>query len=106
MIFTVSAVLLFQLSGVDPHSRPDTGFMILSIIYGCVFSALGGYVTGLIAQNNETKHSIALTILLAAISTITLFLAPGEHWTEVATIFIMAPCAVVGGFLRQKRKER
>ena len=104
LIFAVSAALLFQLSGVDPHKPPDTTFIVISIIYGCVFAALGGYVSGLSARQNEIKHSIALTILLAAIATISLFFAQGDRWTEISTIFLMAPCAIIGGFLRKKQK--
>ena len=103
-IFAVSAGLLFQLSGVDPHTKPGTPFMVISIIYGCVFAASGGYVTSLIARQYEIKHSIALAILMAAIATIGLFSVQGAHWTEIATIFVMAPCAIIGGFLRKKKK--
>lgn len=71
-----------------------------------VTDALGGYITGLPARQDEIKHAIALTILLAAISTTSLFFAQGDHWTEVATIFLMAPSAIVGGLLREKQKGK
>jgi len=103
LTFSISAVVLFQVSGIHPHSTPGWSFVVFSVVYGCVFAVLGGYLAGWIAKHNELKHSVAVTLLMAVTSVVSLFLAEGDKWTQLATIFIMSPCAVLGGFLRKKR---
>ncbi len=47
VVFGVSAAMLFQLSGRDPHEPATIAFMIGSGIYGAVFAAAalaGGFV--------------------------------------------------------------
>lgn len=45
-IFAGSAVLLFHLTNVDPHSPAAVGFEAFTIAYGLAFSSLGGFVAG------------------------------------------------------------
>lgn len=106
LVFAISAVLLFQLSGIDPHAQPHLSFMFSSIIYGCAFSTLGGYITASIARSKGTAHAAALAVLLTALAGLSLIAAKGSHWTEIATIFPMSPCAILGGYLRKLRAQK
>ncbi len=49
LIFAVSAVLLFKLSGIDPHGESGIGTKAGVIAFGIVFSFIGGYLAKLIS---------------------------------------------------------
>ena len=41
-IFVVSSLALFKISGRAPHADPTTAFIIVTAIYGIVFSFIAG----------------------------------------------------------------
>jgi hypothetical protein len=59
-VFAVSAVLLFQLSGIDPHADPSVLILLLVLAYGTVFSFLGGVVTQWISRTGGLTISLVL----------------------------------------------
>lgn len=103
LIFAVSAVLLFNLSGIDPHA--ETGLMTKFgvVIFGCVFSFIGGYIAKLIAAANSLSVNIVLAVLMAAFAAFSFFESPGEHYTQIAAIFLFAPASLIGGIARRSR---
>jgi amino acid transporter len=44
LIFALTAFGLFQISGQPPHQAAPLWFMLGTVIYGCVFALIGGYV--------------------------------------------------------------
>ena len=104
LIFGASGFLLFQLSGQDPHQQAPLTFKIASIIWGCVFALVAGWLTARIAPNRPATHAGILAGLLAAVAVGLLFLrAPGQsQWTNLAALVVMAPCAWLGGVLSSK----
>jgi hypothetical protein len=44
LVFGLSAVLLFQIAGVDPHADTRLGFKIFSVAYGAVFALGSGWL--------------------------------------------------------------
>ena len=107
LVFAISAVLLFQLSGVDPHLVPGLGFIIGSILYGMAFAALGGYIAAVIARGRELAHAAAVACILAIFAFVSIIAQPGlsSHWSQLAAIFLMAPAAVGGGWMRRKQRS-
>ncbi len=103
LIFAVSAVMLFNLSGIDPHA--ETGLMTKFgvVVFGCVFSFIGGYVAKLIAAANTLTVNIVLAVLMAAFAAFSFFKSPGEHYTQIAAIFLFAPASILGGFARRSK---
>jgi hypothetical protein len=58
-------------------------------------------VAGRIARRDETMHGLAVAALMALGAAISMFATPGAaRWTQISTIVIFAPCAILGGFLR------
>jgi hypothetical protein len=104
-IFAVSAVLLFSLSGRDPHAAVPTWFLIVSIVYGMCFAALGGYVAAIIAGRSAFRHAAIVTIVIAAGALTSLLSSPGKGaiWSQLAALLLMAPAAMIGGYLRQRQ---
>jgi FtsH-binding integral membrane protein len=76
-IFAVSAVVLFSLSGRDPHQTAGAGFMAFSILYGACFALLGGFVAARIARGAPVRHALAVAVLIAAGATVSLLARPG-----------------------------
>ena len=108
LVFGVSAVFLFQLSGIDSREQPGAALFIGSTLYGVAFALLAGYVAGLLAGTNETKHAVAVACIMAALAAISLIAQPGEgsHWSQISALIFMAPSAILGGALRAWQGKR
>lgn len=105
LLFALSVSAFFQLSGHDPHAPAGILFMAGSILYGLFFSVLGGYVAALVAGKFEIEHSFAVATLIAAIGAASLIAeSPADaEWTQLSAILIIAPAAILGGYLRQRQ---
>jgi hypothetical protein len=104
LVFAASAVVLFRISGRDPHAPASLTFMMLSVLYGMFFAAVGGFVAAWLARRWEFEHSLAVAGLIAAGGAASLLASPGRAlWTELSAVLIMAPMAMVGGYLRRRQ---
>jgi hypothetical protein len=108
LIFALSAVLLFQVSGQDPKSFPELWFLVGSTLYGIVFAMLGGFVAAAIASRRPALHAIIVAALIGALALVSLIasLGRGSVWSEIAVLFFMTPAAAIGGFIRDRRRRR
>jgi hypothetical protein len=104
-IFVVSAILLFQLSGVDPHKEASLPFILLSGVYGTLFSFLGGLVAQVISKSSKLTINYLLTAIIAGFATFSLFKTSGYHYSQYLAIFLFAPGSLVGGYTYLKRKK-
>ncbi len=104
-IFVVTSLALFKISGQDPHSNPSTYFLVITIIYGAVFSFIAGFVTQLIAKS-KLKLSFILGFIIAGFAAFSLLKSEGNHWTQMLAIFIFAPMSILGGLFRINRRRR
>ena len=104
-IFALTAFALFQISGQPPHQAAPFWFMLGTIIYGCVFAFVGGYVAAALSRRRPLEHGIAVAIVLALGATVSLLgtVGKGAIWSQVAALALMAPSAVLGGWLRAKK---
>jgi len=104
-VFAVSAVLLFSLSGRDPHDAVPAWFLVTSILYGCAFAALGGYLAAVIAGRKAFQHAAILTIVIGAGALVSLLSRPGKGaiWSQLAALLLMAPSAMMGGYFRHQQ---
>jgi hypothetical protein len=108
LVFTISAVVLFRISGRSPEAWPGVPFAAFSIIYGAVFGTLAGFLAARLAPRAPMGHAIVVAVLLAVAAILSLVLQFGEvsPWSNVATLFVFAPSAVLGGYLWQRQIER
>ena len=88
--------------GVVPRADGSAFFKIGSTFYGIVFSFIGGFVTALIATRKQFIHSLALSLLFIVIAIGAMNFTGGSHWSEWVNIFVIAPFAAIGGWLRVK----
>ena len=105
LIFAVSAVLLFHLTNIDPHSPAALGFKALTMAYGLAFALVSGFVAGRIGRRTDLLCGIALALVIALGATISMLARPGAGalWTQTAALILFAPASLVGGWIRRKR---
>ena len=105
LIFALTAFGLFQISGRPPHQAAPLWFMLGTVIYGCVFALIGGYVAAWLCKRRPLAHGIAVAIVLALGAGVSLLstLGKGAVWSQVAALALMAPSAALGGWLRAKK---
>jgi hypothetical protein len=105
LVFAVSAVILFHLANVDPHSPASLGFKALTLAYGLAFAYVGGFVAGQIARRADLVCGIALAIVIALGATISMIARPGAGalWTQIAALFLFAPSSLAGDWTRRKK---
>jgi len=107
-VFAVSAVLLFNLAGRDPHSVQPVGFTAFAMAYGMVFAGLGGLLATRIAPSNGTRHAAFVTLVIALGATVSLLARPGAGsvWSQVGALVLMAPSAWGAATLAQRASSR
>lgn len=102
-IFVISAVILFQFSEIDPHADPSIGFIILTVAYGLIFSFLGGLITQMVSGTYSLTINYILAAIMAGFATFSFFKTSGNHYSQLAAIFLFAPASVLGGLTNLKR---
>jgi hypothetical protein len=105
-IFVVTSLALFKIAGQDAHSDPTAFFVMLTIIYGAVFSFVAGLVTQLITKSAGLKINYVLAFIIAGFATFSFFKSEGNHWTQLLAIFIFAPVSILGGLFYNKRYKK
>jgi hypothetical protein len=105
-VFVISTVLLFQLTGIDPHADPSIGIIALTIIYGVVFSFLGGLLAQLISGAGRLTINYVLAVIMAGFAVFSLFKASGNHYSQWAAIFLFAPASLFGGKAWLKKMKK
>jgi hypothetical protein len=104
LVFAGSAALLFQLSGQEPHAPSTVVFKIGSIVWGCVFALIAGFLTAHVAGRRPSTHAAVVALLIAAGALVSLIVRPGEgaRWSQFAALLLMAPSAWVGGAVARR----
>ena len=111
IVWYASVVILWILFGYNAGNMPSSDFLMFSVVVEALFAVGVGYLTALIAKKKEHIHGIILGIVFAVYGIVDLiiyFLKDFEmpFWVPVTTIVIIAPCAVLGGWLRSRRVDR
>jgi hypothetical protein len=103
IVFVISSLLLFRLSGVKPHAEASVLFMFLTFVYGTIFSFISGVATQIIAKTKNLKVNYMLFVIMAGFATFSLFKSDGSSWTQLLAIFVFAPISILGGFFMIKK---
>lgn len=105
-LFVISAILLFKLSGIDPHADVSVGFIIITIIYGMLFCFIGGFLTQFISRSGKLTINYILAAIIAGFATFSLFKTTGNHYSQLAAIFLFAPTSILAGLVYLKRIKK
>ncbi len=99
-VFAASAVMLFQLSGVDPHAPTSAGFKIGNVVWGVVFALVAGWLTARVAARRPGTHAAVLALLIALGAVVSLLASrSASSWSQASALLFMAPAAWIGGIL-------
>lgn len=105
MLFAVSAFLLVKIFKQSPHQVAPIWFMVFATAVGMVGAGLGGYVAGALAGSHPLGHAIGVAAVLMVRATASLIstLGRGAIWSQVAALALMAPSAILGGWIRNRQ---
>jgi hypothetical protein len=106
MIFAASALMLFNFSGIDPHTDPGIGTLAIVIAFGSIFAVIGGYAAKMIAATKTPWANYALAFIMAAFAAFSLMRSPGTHYTQIAAVFLFAPLSLAGGLVRHRSETQ
>lgn len=105
-VFVATSLILFKVSGRDPHSDPTLTFVLLTLVYGVAFSFTAGFITQIIARTRNVKINYILALIIAGFAMFSFFKSEGNHWTQLLAFFIFAPVSILGGLFYNKRQKR
>jgi hypothetical protein len=82
--------------------------MFGSIAVGVIAAFLGGHVAAWLAGRRPLAHGIAVALVLALGATVSLVSTLGHSaiWTQLSALLLMAPSAVLGGWVRARQLVR
>jgi hypothetical protein len=106
VIFAGSAVLLFHLTNIDPHSPATIGFEALTMAYGFAFAFVSGFVAGRVGRRTDLVCGIALALVIALGATISIIARPGAGalWTQAAALILFAPASLAGDWAPRRKR--
>lgn len=99
--------VLETLGVFPPQSEPaayTAGLLMVALIYRCVYTIAGGYVTAWIAPNRSMRHAIVLGFVGIVAGTIGVVVAwelSPQHWYPIALVVTALPCTWLGGRMRK-----
>ena len=104
-VFALSAVLLFQLSGQEPHADAPLAFKIASVVWGAVFALVAGWLAAHVSVRKPATHAAIVAAVIALGALVSLAMRPSDaRWSPIAALVVMAPCAWLGGVVAARRK--
>ena len=77
----------------------------VALVYRCIYTVAGGYVTAWLAPNRVMRHVTILGIIGVAAGTIGVIVGwnLSEHWYPIAIAVTAFPCTWFGGKLKAMR---
>jgi hypothetical protein len=109
ILSTGTDFVLEAASVFPPQTDPGayTGFMLFwALVYRCVYTVAGGYVTARIAPDRPIRHVVILGIIGTVAGTAGVIfswdLTP-HHWYPILIAVTALPCTWIGGRMRAKR---
>src|SRR5215510_13391809 len=89
-VFAASAVLLFQLSGQEPHADAPVAFKIATIVWGAVFALVGGWLAAHVSAGRPATHAAVVAALIAAGATASILARPSDAiWSQLSAHIVM-----------------
>ncbi len=110
VILSTGTDFVLEAAGIfPPQSDPGayTGFMLFwALVYRCVYTVAGGYVTAGLAPDRHMRHAVILGIIGTVAGTVGVIfswnLTP-HHWYPILIAVTALPCTWLGGRMNVKR---
>jgi hypothetical protein len=94
-----------------PSSEPlayTPSMLAVALVYRCMFTVVGGYITARLAPDRPMKHAIILGcfgIVGGTIGVVYAWDLSPEHWYPIALVITAVPCTWLGGKLGTGRAK-
>lgn len=107
VVLSVGTDSVLEARGVFPPLEKGlfiTWMLIVALVYRCIYTVAGGYVTALLAPDRPTRHAIILGIIGIVAGTIGVVVGwdLSAHWYPIALVITALPCTWLGGKLKTK----
>jgi putative Mn2+ efflux pump MntP len=81
----------------------DWRLLLLALVYRCIYTIAGGYVTARLAPSNPMRHVIVLGSVGTVLATIGAIVGwhLSSHWYPIALVITALPCTWLGGKLKK-----
>src|ERR1041385_2917953 len=109
ILSTVTDFILEKLSIFPPLSEPQAYTPLLlffALLYRCIYTVVGGYVTAKLAPDRPMRHVIilgGLGIIAGTIGVVYAWNLSPEHWYPIALVITALPCTWLGGKLKKEK---
>lgn len=103
-VFLISSALLFHLTNRTPRDPAEIAFALFTVAYGSCFGLLAGQIAARIAARRQILHASIVAALVVLGALIAIFVDPrsGSPLTPICAILVVAPCVVIGGYVRSR----
>ncbi len=99
--------ILESLGLFPPQSEPaayTAGMLMIALIYRCLYTITGGWVTARLAPDRPVRHAILLGCVGMVAGTVGVFVAwdlSPHHWYPIALVVTALPCTWLGGKMKK-----
>ena len=102
VILSVGTDSILEVSGIFPPPSQGlfiTWMLVLALMYRCVYTVAGGYVTAWLSPDHPVRHSIILGSIgtVAAIIGVVTGWSLSQHWYPISLVVTALPCTWLGG---------
>jgi hypothetical protein len=106
LFFGLASAALLGASGVDPRLSPTFGIALLTIFAGIVFAVAAGFFASIVSPfgSRAARHLAIVMAVFAAIFAVAEW-RTGSVWSQIVTIFVLAPSALIGGINEERRSR-
>ena len=109
VLLSVLTDYILESNGIfPPQTQPEAytaGMLFVALLYRCVFTVAGGFVTAALAPDRPMRHAIILGfvgIVAGSIGVVVSWNITPEHWYPIALVVTSIPCTWLGGKLKTK----
>lgn len=83
-----------------------TWMLVVALIYRCIYTVAGGYVTASLAPDKPMRHVIILGIIgiVAGSAGVVVGWNLSQHWYPIALVVTAMPCTWFGGKLKTRNR--
>lgn len=102
VILSVATDTILESLGIFPEQGLFiTWMLVVALLYRCLYTVIGGYITARLAPRNPLRHSIILGCIgtVAAIMGTIVGWNLSQHWYPIALVVTAIPCTLLGGKL-------
>ena len=107
VILSVATDAILEKTGIFPPPANGlyiTWMLVVALVYRCVYTILGGYLTAVLAPDRPMRHGIILGIIGTVMACIGVVVGwdLSAHWYPIALVVTALPCTWFGAKLKKK----